>query len=79
MAPATQPFTMGSELESADEEGTSLHKGGSGLLLGGLSKKRRTQKHNDKAFSYKKVDFEGAIRRSERIKDKGGMTESEGQ
>lgn len=40
------------------------------------SKKKRMLKHNEKAVSYKKVEFDG-IRRSERIKDKGMNTESD--
>lgn len=64
--PLTQPFI----LESADEDGT--------IQLGNLdgSKKKRFGKQGEKAFSYKKIEFDG-IRRSERIKDKGGMTESD--
>lgn len=58
-------------MESADEEGTMRHLGN----LDG-SKKKRISKHNDKAFSYKKIEFDG-IRRSERIINKGGMTESD--
>ena len=38
--PNTQPFIC-SELESAGEDGTSMKHGGSGLLNGNLSKKRR--------------------------------------
>lgn len=40
------------------------------------SKKKRQNKliEKDKAYTtYKKIEFEGNIRRSERIKDKGGM------
>jgi len=40
-------------------------------------KKKRCTKQSDKAFSYKKVDFDGTIRRSDRIKEKGVLTESE--
>lgn len=43
----------------------------------GETKKKRTVKQQDKAVSYKKVDFDGAIRRSDRIKEKGALTESE--